>query len=232
MPYRGNPVVGSNPTLSAHCSLSRHRNHAEPTLGVRFALVRTGPEARGLVGTGEVEGEGSEDLAGGGVDDANIEVLDEQDDGGSGMGSTDADVEQAAGDPQGDLAGGVDHVMSDSAMVVECAAGHGRRFGPGVVHGGGGSPVGERAVWSLLVVELDEGVEHRLQADEGVRLLRLSAQPLLHRLLEALDFAAGGGVVGAGVLLLDVEASQLGLQAVATALAARESGGEDHAVVG
>ena len=85
---------------------------------------------------------------------------------------------------------------------------------------------------SLLVVEQDEGAEHDLQLVVGGRLLGLGAQPLLHRLLEALDLAAGGGVVGAGVLLVDVEAAELGLQTVAAALAAGEAGGEDHAVVG
>jgi len=39
-------------------------------------------------------------------------------------------------------------------------------------------------------------------------------------------------VVGSGVLLADMEAAELGLEAVASALAAGEAGGEDHAVVG
>jgi len=50
--------------------------------------------------------------------------------------------------------------------------------------------------------------------------------------LEAFDLAAGGGVSGAGVLLVDAEAAQFGLEAVAAAAAAGEAGGEDHAVVG
>ena len=40
--------------------------------------------AGGLVGLRGVEGEGSEELPGGRVDDPDVEVLDEQDDGGSG----------------------------------------------------------------------------------------------------------------------------------------------------
>jgi len=40
------------------------------------------------------------------------------------------------------------------------------------------------------------------------------------------------GVVGSGVLLADVEASELGLEAVAPAIAAGEACGEDHAFVG
>jgi len=39
-------------------------------------------------------------------------------------------------------------------------------------------------------------------------------------------------VVGCGVLLADVETAELGLEAVASTLAAGEAGGEDHAVVG
>jgi hypothetical protein len=40
------------------------------------------------------------------------------------------------------------------------------------------------------------------------------------------------GVVGPAVLLLDVQASEFGFEAVAAAAAAGEPGGEDHAVVG
>jgi hypothetical protein len=51
-------------------------------------------------------------------------------------------------------------------------------------------------------------------------------------LLEAFDLAAGGRVVGSGVLLGDAQAAQLGFQGVAAAFAAGEAGGEHHAVVG
>jgi len=44
-----------------------------------------------VVGVG-VEGEVAEELAGDGVDDSDVEVLDEQDDAGSLVGSADADV--------------------------------------------------------------------------------------------------------------------------------------------
>ena len=50
----------------------------------------------------------AEDLAGGGVDDGDVEVLDEQDDVGSGVGSADADVAQSSGHAQGDAAGLID----------------------------------------------------------------------------------------------------------------------------
>ncbi len=55
-----------------------------------------------MVVPGRVEGELAEELSGGGVDDPDLEVLDEQDDAGSGVGSADADVAEPAGHPQGD----------------------------------------------------------------------------------------------------------------------------------
>ena len=48
-----------------------------------------------------VDGELAEEFAGDGVNDADVEVLDEQDDVGSGVGSSDADVVQLAVDAQG-----------------------------------------------------------------------------------------------------------------------------------
>lgn len=51
-----------------------------------------------------VDGQGADDFAGGGVDDADVEVVDEQDDGGSVEGSSEADVVELAVDPQGDAA--------------------------------------------------------------------------------------------------------------------------------
>ena len=62
---------------------------------------------------------------------------------------------------------------------------------------------------------------------------RLRAEPFLEGLLEPFDFAAGGGVVGAGVLLVNAEPLELFFEAVAAgASALGESCGEHHAVVG
>src|SRR4051794_13551080 len=69
--------------------------------------------AGSLVALGEVEDQSAEELAGGGVDDADVEVLDEQQDAGSGVGSSDADVVQSAVVAQGDGAGVVDAVAAD-----------------------------------------------------------------------------------------------------------------------
>ncbi|MDZ4235169.1 MAG: hypothetical protein U1C73_15730 [Dietzia sp.] len=67
---------------------------------------------------------------------------------------------------------------------------------------------------SVVVVDLDEGVELVLQLGDGCRG-RLGSEPLLHGLLEALDLAAGGGVVGSAVLLADAQFDEFVLEAVA-----------------
>jgi hypothetical protein len=87
-------------------------------------------------------------------------------------------------------------------------------------------------VGAPLVVVVDELVEQGLELADGRRLAALGAEPAFEGLLEAFDLAAGGGVVGSGVLLDDAEAAEFGLEAVAAPLAAGEAGGEDHAVVG
>jgi len=51
----------------------------------------------GLVAAGGVEGELAEHVAGGGVDDADVEVVDEHDDAFGGVGAADAEVVEAAG---------------------------------------------------------------------------------------------------------------------------------------
>ena len=74
--------------------------------------------AGGLVAAFGVEGEGADDFAGGGVDDADVEVVDEQDDGGAGVGSADADVVEVAVVAEGDFAGFVDAVVADAELGV------------------------------------------------------------------------------------------------------------------
>ena len=61
-----------------------------------------GWEASGLVVPGVVEDEFAEQFAGGGVDDGDLKVLDQEQDAGSGVGSADADVVEAAGAAEGD----------------------------------------------------------------------------------------------------------------------------------
>ena len=76
----------------------------------------------GLVVLFWVDFQFAEEFAGGGVDDADVEVVDEQDDVGSGVGSADADVVESAGDAQGDDAAGVDAVVSDAGVGLGVAA--------------------------------------------------------------------------------------------------------------
>src|SRR5512132_1908534 len=85
---------------------------------------------------------------------------------------------------------------------------------------------------SAVVVLGDERSKQGLQFGQGLGLDGLGGEPFLEGLLEAFDLAAGGGVVGAGVLLGHAQAVQFGLQGVAAALAAGQAGGEHHAVVG
>ena len=77
------------------CDVSGHPGQPEPTdvgSGVCFSGWWW---RRWLVVAGGVDGEFAEEFAGGGVDDADVEVVDEQDDVGSGVGSADADVVEA-----------------------------------------------------------------------------------------------------------------------------------------
>ena len=90
-----------------------------------------------MVAAGGVEGETAEDLAGGGVDDADVEVGDEHDDAGSGVGSADGDVVQLPVESEGHVAAVGDAVVADPVVgVVAAVAGNG--LGPGGVGDGGG----------------------------------------------------------------------------------------------
>jgi hypothetical protein len=86
-------------------------------------------------------------------------------------------------------------------------------------------------VGTLVVVVVDERVQERLQLVDRGRLDGLGSEPFLEGLLESLDFALGGRVVGFAVLLGDVESLELGFEGVASALAAEagEADGEDEA---
>ena len=65
-----------------------------------------------------VKGEVAEEFSGGGVDDADVEVVDEHDDVGSGVGSSDADVVEGAGVAEGDGSCVADDVVSDPVVVL------------------------------------------------------------------------------------------------------------------
>lgn len=109
--------MGSNPTATA-IVISQEIGNG-PDLWVRpvSALL-------GLVVAGGVEGELAQEFAGGGVDDADLQVADEHDHVGSGVGSSDADVVEVSGQAQGDDPGVVDAVVAE-AFVGRGVAGVG-----------------------------------------------------------------------------------------------------------
>jgi hypothetical protein len=92
---------------------------------------------------------------------------------------------------------------------VVVAAGGGGGFGAGLVGHGRGRPAGQGPVGTLVVVDGHELVQELLEFDQVGGLGGLGAQPPLQGLLEPLDLATGGGLVGAAVVLLDVAAAQL-----------------------
>ena len=65
-----------------------------------------------------VDGEVAEKFAGGGVHDADVCAVDEQDDVGSGVGSSDADVVESSVEAQGDGAAGVDEIVTNPVVRV------------------------------------------------------------------------------------------------------------------
>ena len=113
--------------------------------------------AEGLVVAVRVEGEVAEEFAGGGVDDADVQVGDEHEDGGSGVFAAEADVVEAAVVAQGEASGLVDAVVADPPVAVTVLVAGGG-FGSGPVDGGGDG-FGEGLVGSLVVVDLEEVLE-------------------------------------------------------------------------
>src|SRR5262249_27520224 len=120
------------------CDVSRHRNDPEPSSGFGVPVFAAGSgrgsgwPACGLVVAVGVEGELAYEFAGGGVDDADLEVVDEHEDAGSGAGSADADVVELVVVAEGELAVDVGAVGADP--VVAGGAGLARDgLGPGVV---------------------------------------------------------------------------------------------------
>jgi hypothetical protein len=68
-----------------------------------------------------VEDEFAEEFAGFGVDDADVEVVNEEEHGCVGVGLTDADVVESAVVTEGDDAGFVDLVVPNAVVTVGCA---------------------------------------------------------------------------------------------------------------
>jgi hypothetical protein len=153
-------------------------------------------------------------LSGGGVDDADVQVLNEHKDVGCGVGSSDADGVELPAVAQGDLAGFVDAVVAEPLVCLAVAVLGRAGFGAGLLGGGGGGVPGQGSVWSAMVVLVDECLDQRLELADVGGLGGLGAEPVLQGLWEAFDFAAGGGVVGSGVLLGHAEPVQVVFEAV------------------
>ena len=118
------------------------------------------------------------------------------------MASADAEVEEAAGVADGDGAVVVDEVVADTpgvAGLCECGA----VFGGGMVGGVWGAPV-ECSVGSLGVVDGLKDGELCVELGQGGGGW-LGVEPAFEGLVEALNLALGGGMVGAAVLLSDVQ---------------------------
>lgn len=173
--------------------------------------------AGGLVVARGVDGQFADELAGGGVADAGVQVLDGQQGAGCGVGAAGAGVVGFPVDAEGELAVGVGAVGADPVVGAGRAVAGGG-LGPGGVGGGRGGAVRQAAVRAPGVADDGEGVEQGLQLGRGAGRKGLCAEPVLEGLLEAFGFPLGLRVAGRAVLLPDPQAAQLGLQPVAAAL--------------
>jgi hypothetical protein len=109
---RGSSVFKS--PLAHQCDVARHTGRLEPLT----RLLACFADASGLVVHGWVEDEFSDDLAGGGVDDTDVKTVDQHQDGGSGVGSADADVVQSAVVAEAEFAVGVEAPQVSCRIVL------------------------------------------------------------------------------------------------------------------
>jgi hypothetical protein len=143
-----------------------------------------------LVVLGRVELQLSEEFAVVG-EDADVELVDQDEDVGAGVAAADADVVEPAVVAQGEHAAGVELVVADAVLgVVQGQAGR-DGLGPGLVGLDRGAPA-EGAVGPLGVVVAAEGVELGLELPQGPGP-GPGGEPLLEGLVEPFDLAAGLG---------------------------------------
>ncbi len=116
-----------------------------------FLGLRAGRASGALVVLAGIEGERAQEFAGGGVDDADLEVFDQEQDVGSGVGSSDSDVVELAVVAQRDGAGFVDAVLADSLSWVVLAPPGG--FGARGMDGGRGGAVRQVITAELISPE-------------------------------------------------------------------------------
>jgi hypothetical protein len=130
------------------------------------------------------------------VDDADVQPVDEHQDGSAGQAGSDADVVESAVVSEGDRALVVDPVVPDSVVGADDRAG-GDGFRSGGV-GLGRRSAAEGAVRPDGVVVALEAVQLALQLGDGGGG-GLGGEPLLQGLVEPFNFAAGLRVVGPGM---------------------------------
>ena len=111
-----------------------------------------------MVVLGGVEDEFAQEFSGGLVDHSDVAVLDEEQDVGSGVGSADADVVEAAVVAQGDYAGVVDAVAANPVVGGWGVGGRRAGLGSGLVGADRGSSA-QGPMWAGGVVVLPELVE-------------------------------------------------------------------------
>jgi hypothetical protein len=109
-----------------------------------------------------------------------VQVLDQEQDAGSGVGAADADVVQPPAGAQGDVPGAADLVAADPVVRVAGPVTRGG-FGPGGVGGRRRGAAGQGTVRPLVVVNSGEGVQEALQLGE---VSGLGGQPVLQGRLE------------------------------------------------
>lgn len=155
-------------------------------------------------------------------------VVDEHEDGLSGVFASDAEVSEFAGVAEGCLAVGVDAIGAGAPLGVGGAGRCGFGLGSiGLFRG----PSADSAVRAFGVVPGAELVEHFLQFCDG-GWLRPGGQPVFEGLVEPFDLALGLRVSGLAVLLLDVVGLEEFLEPVAPSFASGQAGGEHQPVIG
>ena len=150
-------------------------------LQVRPTLWGAWWAAGGLVGASGVDDQVAQDLAGGGVDDGDVQVVGERDDVASGVGSADADVPQLPATRRVTLPTLSRRARSWVSVLRSLL---GPALGSVVYWSRASHDARQRAVRSVrsvLVVELDDPAQQGLQLGEGGGLIRLGEQPLLQR---------------------------------------------------
>jgi hypothetical protein len=118
----------------------------------------------GLVVEAGVESELAQQLAGGGVDHADVLVVDQDSNPFVFVGASDSDVVHAGAEPEGDGAGVIDTVFADSPVSVGAGRGGFAARGVGLVWG----CAVEGAMRADGVVVVAEGVELALELNDRV----------------------------------------------------------------